>query len=1054
MSYYAPTAPHRSPARTIAAGLVSLLGILTVLFAVPAALWFFGGSPVPDAVPTFDQVRGALSSVDDGTLVIGTLKYLGWAAWLSLALSILLELPAQVADVRVPRLPGLSWQQGRAAAMTGAVAAMIALIATGGVATAYTAAAAETAAPTSPAPTAAPHPGAATWVEAATPASVTPGPQQATPKPAPPTRPVTKTVTVKSGDTLWGIAHDTLGKGSRYPELAKASRNTIQPGGRHLRNPDLIYPGWKITVPTKANPANPAPSPGPTPAPSTSSTTATPRAGSSVGADQDKAAAPARATTDARTSSQAAPQSGARQTAPGATATPRDHPSVAAAGGSNSASTATPRLPSPPLTAANAAVDADPTNTGRVVATVTGLGALAAAGLLLVLRRRRSEQTRRRRPGRRIALPKGQAAIAEAQLRAAADPIAIEDLDRSLRTLAGRASTLGQPMPSIRAVRLAAEEIELYLADDVELPAPFARVEGADATWTLARGDIETAMLTTEEAAGIPAPCPTMVTVGHDQDDAHVLVNLEEIGSLGVTGDEQLSREVLTGLTLELIVSPWADTIDVALVGVMRDYAAVQPDLCHYVDDVEQLLLSLEHDAGVNARGLQEADIAGPTQARAAQVLESVWVPRLVVVGVPLTERQSARLSNVVQHVPRLAVAALTSETDPLGEWSLSVQPGHPHPTGALGVGADPVPVRPQYLSAEDYQAVVAAFAATHEADEDGPEWASSITDEPIDISTVVVSNLETTSADVDAPADTDPQDDLELDPSTTAAFEETTSAPERPAEVTEVLMTHATDMETDTTRAAEVSRVGKFKPMVRLLGPIEIIDPPGPKPSSPAKCRELIAYLALHPGHGHEALDAAIYPGERVLANRRNGLMRQARAWLGTFDDGRPRLPHATGGVYKLDEENSVDRWRFEKLIGDDLAATPTPSLKAALELTDGQPMTYPEADRYAFADTAKMEILDAVADVAYELARRSIASGDPQTAEWAASKGLDAQPTNEALWRVSITAAYQSGRPGRAQEVITRCHQQLDPDDSDLHPETQDLINQVTDRQVPVHA
>ncbi|MDN5777135.1 MAG: bacterial transcriptional activator domain-containing protein [Humibacillus sp.] len=696
-------------------------------------------------------------------------------------------------------------------------------------------------------------------------------------------------------------------------------------------------------------------------------------------------------------------------------------------------------------------MDSDPLSGSRVVATVTGLGALAAAGLLLALRRRRGEQTRRRRPGRRIALPKGPAAIAEAQLRAAADPIAIEDLDRALRTLAGRAHTLGQPMPSIRAARLAAEEIELYLVDDLELPRPFVRVKGADATWTLARQDIDTAMLTTEEAAGIPAPCPTMVTVGHDQDDAHVLVNLEEIGSLGVTGDEQLAREVLTGLTLELIVSPWADTVDVALVGVMSDYACVQPDLCHYVEDVDQLLLSLEHDAGVNDLALHEAGVGGPTQARSAQVVEGVWVPRLVVIGVPLTEQQSARMTQIVQHVPRLAVAALTSATTPLGEWTLSVQPGHPHPAGALGVGADPVPVRPQHLSAKDYRAVVAAFAATYEADEPGPEWAASIIDEPIDISAVTpVTDFDTADAvDDSIRAEMAPVDPLVVDTTSPGVFDE---------ELVEDPVT-ATDGETANSSASTltvtpVSQMDKTRPVVRLLGPIEVIDPPGPKPGSPAKCRELIAYLALHPGHGHEALDAAIYPGERVLANRRNGLMRQARAWLGTFEDGRPRLPHATGGIYKLDEENTVDSWRFQQLVGDDLAATPTPNLKAALELVEGQPMTYPEADRYAFADTAKLEILDAVADVAYELARRAIASGDPTTAEWAAGKGLDAQPTSEALWRVSITAAYQTGRPGRAQEVITRCHQQLDPDESDLDPETQDLINQVTDRHIPAHA
>lgn len=46
--------------------------------------------------------------------------------------------------------------------------------------------------------------------------------------------------TVKKGDTLWAIAKEFLGDGSRYGEIAAASG---------IGNPNLIYPGQEIVIP-------------------------------------------------------------------------------------------------------------------------------------------------------------------------------------------------------------------------------------------------------------------------------------------------------------------------------------------------------------------------------------------------------------------------------------------------------------------------------------------------------------------------------------------------------------------------------------------------------------------------------------------------------------------------------------------------------------------------------------------------------------------------------------------------------------------------------------
>ena len=49
-------------------------------------------------------------------------------------------------------------------------------------------------------------------------------------------------IVVQKGDALWNIAYQRLGVGSRYVDIVKLNKNTIQ-------NPDLIYPGQVFSLP-------------------------------------------------------------------------------------------------------------------------------------------------------------------------------------------------------------------------------------------------------------------------------------------------------------------------------------------------------------------------------------------------------------------------------------------------------------------------------------------------------------------------------------------------------------------------------------------------------------------------------------------------------------------------------------------------------------------------------------------------------------------------------------------------------------------------------------
>ncbi len=318
-------------------GLLAGAGLAGIIIGLPLLLIATHNVAAPRLGWSWDGIWRTLLAPDDGTLLVTIVKIVGWISWAILTTTIAVEITSRARHLPVPKLRGLAWPQLLARGLVSAILAGFIATHTLNVTTEPAAAH-----PTSPA--------------AAAPLVAT------APLHAPAKTPSTaETYTVKRGDTLSEIALDELGDGHAYPRIFKASKTTVQPDGRKLTDPDLIIPGWKLTIPNgrtdKEKPAtkpdrdrrdedNPAPSPVP-----------------------------------------ASPQPTVASTAPPAQATPVE--ATPDASGSD-------RVDSAPVLD-----DADDgwLDPPWLVAGLVGAGSLLAGALWLMLQRRRRAQFRARRPG-------------------------------------------------------------------------------------------------------------------------------------------------------------------------------------------------------------------------------------------------------------------------------------------------------------------------------------------------------------------------------------------------------------------------------------------------------------------------------------------------------------------------------------------------------------------------------------------------------------------------------------------------------------------------------
>ena len=402
---------------------------------------------------------------------------------------------------------------------------------------------------------------------------------------------------VVRGDTLWAIAGDELGDPTRYPEIAEANRGDLQPDGRQLTDPDLILTGWVLEIPGVEAPAVQSEPDGSAAAPGRHSTT--PDTSATHGASDplapiDRATSASASPTAAP--AQMAPSAGQTDAAPGLPTL--DRGTVArATPGPLSASPLAGSSPATPPASGSEPIDDTASAGGTAISLPTGgaVAALLLAGVGAELVRRRRQFQRHRRPGERMPASGPGAQEVEGAARSAGREPGLDLLDMALIQLAEEADAGGHALPDVRVVRVTAESVVLDLAAPTgDAIAPFIAAD--DTRWVLSPA------LLAAELPDRPRALAGLVTLGFVGAET-VLLNLESVGTLAVTGSSEAIPDVLRGLAAELAFGPCSAMTE-------RTLCMSDPTIA---EAVEAGGIAVERDP-----------------ARAASALEWSWPRRLV----------------------------------------------------------------------------------------------------------------------------------------------------------------------------------------------------------------------------------------------------------------------------------------------------------------------------------------------------------------------------------------------------------------------------------------
>jgi len=806
--------------------------------------------------------------------------------------------------------------------------------------------------------------------------------------------------TVRPGDTLTAIAdgaYPSLTRGqlpAAVHDVFAANLGASDGAGHHLRNPDLLNPGERLTLPTltiatpapsgptgPAAPNGPAHSPGPaTPVPSP--VTPPPSPGPS--------STPAPATPPASTP---APSGPATHSAPPASANPAPAPTG----------------PARPAASGH--------HTNRLAETSWILaGGLLTAAAVLSLRSRRRRRDQTVDPNSTPPPPDPDLVDLHTDVLRATDSVTAADrLDHALRSLTPLADppaghTAGSdpsgPRPQLVIVE-PDQTIHVQLTTPVtDPPTPWAT--GGDRATLVLPSDA-----TLPDVTDVPPLCPALVPLGTDPTGATIYLDLEAVGVLTIDAATPAGTVLLPGLARAVIaaltLSPYAGlptvhTHGVALAGLAEDWQASQR--LRPADSLTDLAAAVDADTALLTDTLTSTGAPSTFTAR-SRLRHDNFDPAIAVIATPAGPPEDAAALDALTRAAAdrrglaLIAPARNGPAHP-DSWRLTLHETEPALWSLQPAGLS---LQPLTLAADELEALTALLA-----DVETPPIARPVaTSGPFPgAATGPIAVVEPDHADEPPPA---PYAD--------------------PAWQVMVRLLGPLDV---------VGADGRQ---------------PGPGLATD-RTVEVLTWLATHRGRTRTDLEAAIWPRGTNVRSINNQLTRvrglladlagpDARGWLPLRPDGTLTLDPAV----VTDHDLLAARLIYART-HQDRPALAVPVLTSALELVRGTPADLPwlEAE---LGSTHTTDITSAVA----LLAGHQLAAGDQQAVLATTAIGLAVIPAHPALFALRIrarAAAHDRGGIKTEYHAFLRA-EQSDPltdgsTDRDLERLYNTLIGRDTDQ------